>query len=102
MGYRPARNASMKPIVAFLLAGIIGAAGGLLFALAALRPQPFPDHPTTVAAPFVVAAASIAGGVLGAWFLTLLILSRVPGRFRCPRCSIANMPGAHSCLLPFM
>jgi hypothetical protein len=58
-----------------------------------------------VAAPFLVVAASIAGGVLAAWFLTLLILSWAPGRFRCPRCGVANMPGAQSCracLLPFM
>lgn len=107
MGYRPARDASRKPIVAFVLAGIIGGAGGFLLALTTLRPEPFPDsyHPITVAAPFVVAAASIAGGVLAAWFLTLLILSWAPGRFRCPRCGVANMPGAQSCracLLPFV
>jgi uncharacterized membrane protein YccC len=109
MGYRPARDASMKPIVAFVLAGIAGGAAGFLLALVV---QPFPEHPITVsapvlavAAPFLVAAASIAGGVLAAWFLTLLILSWDPGRFRCPRCGVANMPGAQSCracLLPFM
>jgi hypothetical protein len=97
----------MKPLVAFVLAGIIGGAGGFLLALATLRPEPFPGsyHPITIAAPFVVAAASVAGGVLAAWFLTLLILSWAPGRFRCPRCGVANMPGAqscHGCLLPFM
>jgi len=97
----------MKPIVAFVLAGIIGGAGGFLVALATLRPEPFPDsyHPITVAAPFVIAAASVAGGVLAAWFLTLLILSWAPGCFRCPRCGVANMPGAQSCsacLQPFV
>jgi hypothetical protein len=109
MGYRPARDASMKPIVAFVLAGIVGGAAGFLLALVV---QPFPEHPITVSAPvlavatpFLVAAASIAGGVLAAWFLTLLILSWAPGRFRCPRCGVANMPGAQSCracLLPLM
>jgi hypothetical protein len=107
MRYRPARDASTRPLVTFVLAGIIGGAGGFLLALATLRPEPFPDsyHPITVAAPFVVAAASVAGGVLAAWFLTLLILSWAPGRFRCPRCGVANMPGAQSCpscLLPLM
>jgi hypothetical protein len=107
MGYRPARDASMKPIVAIVLAGIVGGAGGFLLALATLRPELFPDsyHPITVAAPFVVAAASVAGSVLAAWFLTLLILSWAPGHFRCPRCGVADMPGAQSCsacLLPFM
>ncbi|HEY3213418.1 MAG TPA: hypothetical protein VGL16_09485 [Actinomycetota bacterium] len=97
----------MKPIVAFVLAGIIGGAGGLLFALGALRPEPFPDsyHPITVAVPFVIAAASVAAGVLAAWFLTLLIMSWAPGRFRCPRCGVANTPGGqscHGCLLPFV
>jgi hypothetical protein len=43
MRYRPARDASMKPIVALVLAGIIGGAGGFLLALATLRPEPFPD-----------------------------------------------------------
>ena len=78
----------MKPIVAFVLAGIVGGAAGLLLALVV---QPFPEHPITVAAPvlavaapFLVAAASIAGGVLAAWFLTLVILSWAPGRFRVP------------------
>jgi hypothetical protein len=72
----------MKPIVAFVLAGIVGGAVGFLLALVV---QPFPEHPITVAAPvlavaapFLVAAASIAGGVLAAWFLTLLILSWAP------------------------
>jgi hypothetical protein len=109
MGYRPARDASMKPIVAFVLAGIVGGAAGFLLALVV---QPFPEHPITVAAPvlavaapFLVAAASIAAGVLAAWFLTLLIKSWAPGRFRCPRCRIAYRPNTHSCcacLLPFM
>jgi hypothetical protein len=109
MGYRPARDASMRPIVAFVLVGIGGGAAGLLLALVV---QPFPEHPITVAAPvlaiaapFLVAAASIAGGVLAAWFLTLLILSWAPGRFRCPRCGTADIPGAQSCracLLPFV
>lgn len=98
MRSRPARDASMKPIVAFVLAGIIGGAGGFLFALGAFRPQPFPEyHPITVAAPPLVAAASVAGGVLAAWFLMVLILSWAPGRLRCPRCGTANMPGAPSC-----
>jgi len=44
----------MKPIVAFVFAGIVGGAGG------ALLVQPFPDHPVTVAAPFLVATASIS------------------------------------------
>jgi hypothetical protein len=75
----------MKPIVAFVLAGIIGGAGGFLFALGALRLQPFPEHhPITVAVPFLVAAASIAGGVLAAWFLTLLILSWASGALPVP------------------
>jgi hypothetical protein len=109
MGYRSARDASMKPIVAFVLMGVIGGSAGFLLALVV---QPFPEHPITVAAPvlavaapFLVAAASIAGGVLAAWFLTLVILSWAPGRFRCPRCGIANTPNTHSCracLLPFM
>jgi hypothetical protein len=109
MGYRPARDASMKPIVAFVLIGIVGGAAGFLVALVV---QPFPEHPITVAAPvlavaapFLVAATSIAGGVLAAWFLTLVILSWARGRFRCPRCGVANMPGAQSCracLLPYM
>jgi hypothetical protein len=97
----------MKPIVAFVLAGIIGGAGGFLLAFATLRSEPFPDsyHPITVAAPIVVAAASVAGGVLAAWFLAFLVLAWAPGRFRCPRCGVANMPGAQSCracLMPFM
>jgi hypothetical protein len=107
MGYRPARDASMKPIVAIVLAGIVGGAGGFLLAFATLRPEPFPDsyHPITVAAPIVVAAASVAGGVLAAWFLAFLVLAWAPGRFRCPRCGVTGMPGAQSCracLLPFM
>ena len=61
-GIGPARNVNMKPIVAFVFAGIVGGAGGALLALVALRPQPFPDHPVTVAAPFLVAAASIFDG----------------------------------------
>jgi hypothetical protein len=96
----------MKPIVAFVLAGIIGGAGGFLFALGALRPQQFPEyHPITVAAPSLVAAASVAGGVLAAGSSWSLILSWAPGRFRCPRWGTANMPGAQSCsacLQPFM
>jgi hypothetical protein len=107
MGYRPARDASMKPIVAIVLAGIVGGAGGFLLAFATLRPEPFPDsyHPISVAAPIVVAAASVAGGVLAAWFLAFLVLAWAPGRFRCPRCGVTGMPGAQSCracLLPFM
>jgi hypothetical protein len=97
----------MKPIVAIVLAGIVGGAGGFLLAFATLRPEPFPDsyHPITVAAPIVVAAASVAGGVLAAWFLAFLVLAWAPGRFRCPRCGVTGMPGAQSCracLLPFV
>jgi hypothetical protein len=47
-GIGPARNVNMKPIVAFVFAGIVGGAGGALLALVALRPQPIPDHAVTV------------------------------------------------------
>jgi hypothetical protein len=107
MEYRRARIDSIKPLVAIVLAGIVGGAGGFLLALATLRPEPFPDsyHPITVAAPFVVAAASVAGGVLAAWFLTFLVLAWAPGGFRCPRCATANTRGVHvcrACRLPFI
>ena len=66
MGYRSAADASMKPIVAFVLMGVVGGAAGFRLALVV---QPFPEHPITVAAPvlavaapFLVAAASIAVG----------------------------------------
>ena len=48
-GIGPARSVNMKPIVAFVFAGIVGGAGGALLALVALRPPPFPDQPVTVA-----------------------------------------------------
>jgi ribose/xylose/arabinose/galactoside ABC-type transport system permease subunit len=59
MGYRSAGDASMKPIVAFVLMGVIGGAAGFLLALVV---QPFPEHPITVAAPVLAVAAPYLGG----------------------------------------
>lgn len=102
---RRAGSASVRPLIAFVLTGILGAGAGALVGSVTLRLPPIVElHPATVSAPPLVAAASIAAGVLTAWFLTILVLSWTPGRFHCPRCCTANgrcVLVCRACLLPF-
>jgi hypothetical protein len=97
----------MTPVVAYVVSGIIGGTVGLLVAMDALRrDREGPGlHPEVTAwIPPMVTMFTIVAGVLVAWFLTAVIVSRAPGRLRCPRCGTANLRGADSCAacqLPF-
>jgi hypothetical protein len=98
MSRRRDSNVSVKPLIAFVLAGVVGGALGTLLAVVNLRPPPFLDtNPATVAAPLLVAAVSMAAGVLAGWFLAILVLWWTPGRLHCPRCGTANRRGVHEC-----
>jgi hypothetical protein len=97
----------MIPVVAYVVSGIIGGTVGLLVAMDALRrDREGPGlHPVETAwIPSLVTMVAIVAGVLVAWFLTAVIVSRAPGRMRCPRCGTANLRSADSCAacqLPF-
>lgn len=94
------RNGSFTPVIAYTVAGIIGGTAGLLVAVDAFRrDRKGPGlHPVETAwIPPLVAMFAIVAGVLVAWFLTALILSRAPGGEHCPRCGSINRRGADSC-----
>jgi hypothetical protein len=62
------------------------------------RPQRAGPSPYRTAwIPPLAAMFAIVAGVLVAWFLTALILSRAPEGERCPRCGSINRRGADSC-----
>ena len=90
----------VTPVVAYVVSGIIGGTTGLLVAMDAIRrDRSGPGlHPVETAwIPPLVTMVAIVAGVLVAWFLTAVILSRAPGRVRCPRCGTANRRSADSC-----
>jgi hypothetical protein len=101
------RLAHISPVVAYVVSGIIGGTAGLLLAMDAFRrDRSGPGlHPVETAwIPPLATMIAIVAGVLVAWFLTAIVLSRAPGRVRCPRCGSANPRHADSCLacqLPF-
>jgi len=91
---------SFAPVVAYVMSGIIGGTAGLLLAMDAFRRDrsgPGLYYVVTAWIPPLVTMFAIVAGVLVAWFLTALILSRAPGRERCPRCGSINRRGVDSC-----
>ena len=94
------RLISLTPVVAYVVSGIIGGTAGLLLAMDAFRrDRSGPGlHPVETAwIPPLVTMVAIVAGVLVAWFVTALILSRAPGGERCPRCGSFNRRGVNSC-----
>jgi hypothetical protein len=94
------RTFSFTPVIAYAVSGIIGGIAGLLVALDGFRRDrkgPGLHYVVTAWIPPLVTMFAIVAGVLVAWFLTALILSRAPGRERCPRCGSTNRRGADSC-----
>jgi hypothetical protein len=97
----------MTPVVAYVVSGIIGGTAGLLVAMDAFhrdREGPGLHYVVTAWIPPMVTMFAIVAGVLVAWFLTAVLVSRAPGRVRCPRCGTANLRSADSCAacqLPF-
>jgi hypothetical protein len=97
---RKRRLVSLTPVVAYVLSGVIGGTAGLLVAMDAFRRDregPGLHYVVTAWVTPLVTMFAIVAGVLVAWFLTALILSRAPGRERCPRCGSTNRRGADSC-----
>jgi hypothetical protein len=90
----------ITPVVAYAVSGIIGGTAGLLVAMDAFRRDRSGPalHPVEAAwIPPLATMVAIVSGVLVAWFLTAVIVSRAPGRVRCPRCGTANRRSADSC-----
>jgi hypothetical protein len=90
----------MTPVVAYGVSGIIGGTVGLLVAMDAFRRDregPGLHTVETAWIPPLATMVAIVAGVLVAWFLTAVIVSRAPGRVHCPRCSNANLRSADSC-----
>ncbi len=83
-------------LVAFLVSGILGGALGVL-ALLTIPPGGGMSYFYLSPAPLFATVVAMAGGVVGGWFVAIVILSWAPGRFRCPRCGTANKPHAASC-----
>jgi hypothetical protein len=84
----------------YVVSGIIGGTAGLLLAMDAFRrDRSGPGlHPVETAwIPPLVTMVAIVAGVLVAWFVTALILSRAPGGERCPRCGSFNRRGVVAC-----
>jgi len=70
------KNVSFTPVIAYIVAGIIGGTGGLLLAIDAFRrDRSGPGlHPVEAAwIPPLATKVGIVAGVLVAWFLTALI-----------------------------
>jgi hypothetical protein len=54
--------------------------------------------PLQSAVPWLVLAAGTAGGVVAGWFVAAFVVSRAPGKLRCPRCGTANDRQTQSCV----
>lgn len=94
------KNDNFTPVIAYVVSGIIGGAAGLLLAMDAFRRDrsgPGLHYVETAWIVPLVTMFAIVAGVLVAWFLTALVLSRAPGRERCPRCGSINGRGVDSC-----
>jgi len=94
------RPVSLSPVVAYVVSGIFGGTAGLVLAMDAFRrDRRGPGlHPVEMAwIPPLATMVAIVAGVLVAWFVTALILSRASGGERCPRCGSFNRHGVDSC-----
>jgi hypothetical protein len=94
------RPVSLFPAVAYVVSGFIGGTAGLVLAMDAFRRDRRGPGLHTVEMAWIPPLATmvpIVAGVLVAWFVTALILSRAPGGERCPRCGSFNRRGVVAC-----
>jgi hypothetical protein len=99
-GVRPSRTGGYSALLIYIAFGVVGGiAAGAYAALALEWPATLESatDPFLSAVPWLSGAAATVCGVLGGWFVAALLVSRAPGRLRCPRCGTANDPGTRSC-----
>lgn len=87
-------------LLAYLLLGVLGGAIAATTAAFVFR---FPatletaTDPFLSAAPVLVLGAATLGGVVAGWFIAAVVVSRAPGKLRCP--AMWNRERPHRCFL---
>jgi hypothetical protein len=97
----PHPNRWQSPLLIYLVSGLVGGIAAVAWgALAFSWPTTLESvtDPIQSAVPWFVLAAGAVGGVVAGWFVAALVLSRAPGKLRCPRCGTANDRRMRSCL----
>ena len=92
----------IHPVVAYALGGLVGGAAALLWATNALDALDALEagrgsfsQLLTLVGP--LAFVVVPAGVVAGWLVVALILSRAPGRIRCPRCGTPNERDCSAC-----
>lgn len=84
-------------LAGFVLAGVTGGIGAGGVARLTVHGSPGSSYLELSGLPVFVAAGIAAAGVVGGWFVAMLLISRVRGGIRCPRCGTATTEPATEC-----
>ena len=98
---RSPRSDRWSALLIYLASGLVGGTSGAVYAILTIKWHSDAEtltNPFLYSGPLGALAAAVAGGVLAGWFVAALVLSRAPGRLRCPRCGTPNDRYATSCV----